>query len=355
MNPPAPFPVERSSGLIGHSSGAELTLEWQATPAWRVFAGYTELRVHSEPQPGNMDLTSDRNIARDPNHQLILRSLFNLSSRWELDPTVRYVGQISNDQVPAYIEADLHLGWHPAPRVDVFRGGTEPPARPPRRVQRPEWAARNRPQRLRPRAHGVSNRALIRRDPARGKRTAPAGSARSCWPSCWPGRRLRPRRRLRRPSPEYQVKAVFLFNFAQFVDWPDQTFSDAGAPLVIGVLGDDPFGAYLDELVRNEKIGKHPLAVRRFGRVQDITECHILFVSRAEAGQFDRIAAELKDRSLLTVGDTDSFKPHGGMVRFVMENGKIRLRINVESAKACGLTISSKLLRWATIVTQEKG
>jgi iron complex outermembrane recepter protein len=111
LNPPSPFPIERSSGLMGHSSGAELTLEWQATPAWRMFAGYTELRVHTESQSGNMDLTSDRNIARDPNRQFILRSLLNLSTRWELDATVRYVGEITNDHVPAYTEADVHLGW----------------------------------------------------------------------------------------------------------------------------------------------------------------------------------------------------------------------------------------------------
>jgi iron complex outermembrane receptor protein len=115
LNPPAPFPIERSSGLLGHSSGAELTLEWQATAAWRLFAGYTALRVHSEAQPGNMDLTSDRNMSRDPNQQFVLRSLLNLSARWELDATVRAVGPISHDNVPGYVEADLHLGWHAAP------------------------------------------------------------------------------------------------------------------------------------------------------------------------------------------------------------------------------------------------
>ena len=158
------------------------------------------------------------------------------------------------------------------------------------------------------------------------------------------------------PSPEYQVKAVFLFNFAQFVDWPAKAFPDAAAPLVIGVLGEDPFGPYLDELVRNEKISGRPLVVRRFRTAQEITgDCHILFVSHALAGQFDKIAPALQGRSLLTVGDAENFSRQGGMVRFVTESGKIRLRINVESAKECGLTISSKLLRWATIVTKEKG
>ena len=158
----------------------------------------------------------------------------------------------------------------------------------------------------------------------------------------------------RGPPPEYQVKAVFLFNFAQFVDWPAQAFPEAGAPLVIGVLGEDPFGAYLDELVRNEKIGNRPLVVRRFRGSQDMGECHILFVSRSPAGQFDKLVPELRGRPLLTVSDTENFNRLGGMVRFVTENGKIRLRINVDAAKESGLTISSKLLRWATIVTREK-
>ncbi|SDR71325.1 TonB-dependent receptor [Opitutus sp. GAS368] len=113
LNPPAAFPIARNSGLRGHSSGAELTMEWRVTDTWRLHAGYTELRVHTERQPGNTDLTSDRNIARDPNRQLTLRSQFDLSSRWEFDSTARYVGPINNQVVPGYTELDLRLGWHP--------------------------------------------------------------------------------------------------------------------------------------------------------------------------------------------------------------------------------------------------
>jgi len=114
LNPPAQFPVERSSGLRGHSSGAELTLDWRVTDAWRLHAGYNELRVHTERQPGNTDVTSDRNIARDPGRQLTLRSQLDLSARWELDSTIRYVGRINNQVVPGYTELDLRLGWHPS-------------------------------------------------------------------------------------------------------------------------------------------------------------------------------------------------------------------------------------------------
>ncbi len=153
---------------------------------------------------------------------------------------------------------------------------------------------------------------------------------------------------------EYQLKAVFLFNFAQFVEWPTRAFSGPTTPLVIGVLGEDPFGAYLDELVRGEKIGDRPLVVRRYHRVEDLTDCHILFICRSEARDLDRIIASLKGRSVLTVSDVDTFTRQGGMVRFALEDGRIRLRINVEAAKACGLKISSKILRPGTVVTPGK-
>lgn len=155
-------------------------------------------------------------------------------------------------------------------------------------------------------------------------------------------------------SDEYKVKAAFLFNFAQFVEWPASAFRAADAPLVIGILGEDPFGAYLDELVSGEKIENRPLIVRRFKRAEDIAECHILFISGSETGELEKIVARLKGRSLLTVSDMDTFTRRGGMVRFFMEEGKIRLRINVDRAKANGLIISSKILRPATVVTDEK-
>ena len=156
------------------------------------------------------------------------------------------------------------------------------------------------------------------------------------------------------PSNEYQVKAVFLFNFAQFAEWPASAFRMPSSPLVIGVLGEDPFGAYLDELVKGEKIGAHPLQVQRFASVKDLPPCHILFISRSETERLDQIMPLLKDRSILTVSDVDTFTRHGGLVRFVTVDGKIRLRIYLDGAKAAGLTISSKIVRPATIVTPEK-
>ena len=153
---------------------------------------------------------------------------------------------------------------------------------------------------------------------------------------------------------EYQLKAVFLFNFAQFVDWPQESFPEAQTPLVIGVLGEDPFGTYLDEIVSGETVNNRPLEIQRYRRVDEIKTCHILFISQSESKQLEQIVAALKGRSILTVSDSAGFTRQGGMIRFVTDKNKLRLRINLEAATAANLTISSKLLRPAEIVTPGK-
>ncbi len=152
------------------------------------------------------------------------------------------------------------------------------------------------------------------------------------------------------PPQEYQLKAVFLFNFAQFVDWPPKAFPEAQTPLIIGVLGQDPFGVYLDETVRGETVNNRPLTVQRYHRVEEIKTCHVLFISRSEVDRLEKILADLKGRNILTVSDAEGFAARGGMIRFIIEKNKIRLRINLEAAKDADLVISSKLLRPAEIV-----
>ena len=153
---------------------------------------------------------------------------------------------------------------------------------------------------------------------------------------------------------EYEVKAAFLNDFAQFVEWPADAFVGVKSPIVIGILGDDPFGDSLGEIVRDENVDNRPVVIKRYQRVQDIKACQILFISQSENKRLEEICAGLKDRSILTVGDFDGFAKRGGMIRFVTEKNKIRFRINVEAAKAANLTISSKLLRLAEIITPGK-
>jgi hypothetical protein len=154
---------------------------------------------------------------------------------------------------------------------------------------------------------------------------------------------------------EYQVKAVFLFNFSHFVDWPPQAFASSTAPFVIGILGEDPFGARMEEVVRGEHINAHPLVVHRFRSVGEIGDCQILFIDRSEGARLEQILAALNHRSTLTVSELDRSSKRGVMIQFVTENDRIRLRINAEAARAAELSISSKLLRLAEIVSTSTG
>ncbi len=155
-------------------------------------------------------------------------------------------------------------------------------------------------------------------------------------------------------SKEYQIKAAFLFNFAQFVQWPEGSFTDTNAPFRIGVLGDDPFDGFLDETVRGEKVEGHPLVVQRYRDGDEIKDCQILFISRSEAKQTEQVLADLKGKNVLTVGDIDGFIKNGGVVRFVTEQNKIHLKISPEAAKQANLVISSKILRLSELVEPGK-
>lgn len=149
---------------------------------------------------------------------------------------------------------------------------------------------------------------------------------------------------------EYDVKAVFLFHFVQFVDWPPPAFADARAPFVICVLGTDPFGAALDDIVRGEQVDGRALKIDRHQQPTQLDGCHILFIDRSMRDALPAILARLGDHPTLTVGDFDGFARAGGMIRFVTFGQRIRLHINLEATRAAQLNISSKLLRPARIL-----
>jgi hypothetical protein len=149
---------------------------------------------------------------------------------------------------------------------------------------------------------------------------------------------------------EYDLKAAFLFNFAQFVEWPPEAFPDASSPFVICILGDDPFGKSLDEIVANEAIRNRRVVVRRHRDMQEISTCHILYVGASETPRLSQVLAALAGRHILTVGETDLFTTHNGIIQFLVVENRLRLRINVEAAKMAKLSISSQLLRQAEIV-----
>jgi hypothetical protein len=149
-----------------------------------------------------------------------------------------------------------------------------------------------------------------------------------------------------------KVEAVYLLNFGRFVSWPANDFPDARAPLIIGVLGRDPFGSFLDEVVKGESINHRPVVVRRYASVRDVRTCHILYVSESESTRLEAVFAELDDRHILTVSDITDFAYRGGIVQFLKERERIRFRINLHRAKKSSLELSAKLLRPAEVVFQ---
>jgi hypothetical protein len=149
---------------------------------------------------------------------------------------------------------------------------------------------------------------------------------------------------------EYQIKAAFLVNFMQFVTWPPAAFTNADAPFCIGVLGDDPFGAALDQAVRGETVHHHKVVVQRTQRVEDCKDCQMIFVSRSEEKNLAVILPSLNSGPILTVGETRDFARRGGVINFFLEGNKVRFEINPTVAQRGKLKISAQLLNLGKIV-----
>jgi hypothetical protein len=156
-------------------------------------------------------------------------------------------------------------------------------------------------------------------------------------------------------SSEYLIKAGFIFNFAKFVDWPAAAFSQPDSPIVIGILGTDPFGTIIDKTVQDKRIGARGFVVKRLkwgADPKDLRECKILFVGASERAHLDELVQILRGLPILTVGETPGFAERGGVIRFVLEDNRVRFEVNVDAARQADLTISSRLLTLARIIQQ---
>lgn len=147
---------------------------------------------------------------------------------------------------------------------------------------------------------------------------------------------------------EYALRSVFLYNFCNFIEWPNSAFGSPSDPLVIGVIGDDPFGSLLREAVEGEKYHGRPIQIEHYRSPKEIRRCHILFIPRSENDRLEAIVAAVGSRGgVVTVGETDDFLDRGGMIALPADHNRVRLRINASALRAASLTVSSKLLRVA--------
>lgn len=145
-------------------------------------------------------------------------------------------------------------------------------------------------------------------------------------------------------SLEYEVKASYLYNFIQFIDWPEDAFDNGD--FNICVLGTDRFGTALDVL-HGERVGRRVVRVQRFDRAGAAAgaRCHVMFVSRTEDSA--QVLQMVVHKAVLTVGEAPGFTAHGGVINLVEAQGRIRFHVNVKAAQRAGLTVSSRLLKLA--------
>ena len=144
---------------------------------------------------------------------------------------------------------------------------------------------------------------------------------------------------------EYELKAAFLSRFAEFVTWPGKAFSSPGAPIIIGVMGDDPFGGALEREVKGKTVSDRKVVIRRVRSTDDLKNCHIAFISNSERSRFGEIVASLGGANVLTVGDTEQFAQQGGAIGFKVIGPAVRFEINNGAAQRAGLGLSSRLLK----------
>lgn len=158
-------------------------------------------------------------------------------------------------------------------------------------------------------------------------------------------------------SSEYLIKAGFIYNFANLVQWPSTSFSEADSPIVIAILGEDGFGTTLDRVLQGKKSDGHPFVVKRFRSVSELVksignprECQILYVGSSALPESSEAIRVVKGLPILTIGKIPGFAKNGGIINLVLEDNRIRFEVNVQAAKDADLNISSRLLALARIV-----
>jgi hypothetical protein len=152
-------------------------------------------------------------------------------------------------------------------------------------------------------------------------------------------------------TPEYQVKAAFLYNFIKFVEWPGDGRAGAPSTLCLGILGKDPFGDAL-EVVRGKTAKGRTIVVVHFRRVEEVKDCDVLFISDSEKGQLAQTLKYLQNFPVLTVADLEGFCQAGGIIGLIEARKKVSFEVNIAAARRAGLRISSQLLKLARAVIE---
>jgi len=150
---------------------------------------------------------------------------------------------------------------------------------------------------------------------------------------------------------EYQIKAAFLFHFAQLTTWPASALPPGDESFVICTVNGDPFDGSLEKTIGSKKVQGHAIKVAHLRRAAEAHNCHIAFVPELQHGEMSAVVNDLGNLPILTVGDDESFIQYGGMVAFRRENDRLRFDVNLAAITKSSLNVSSMLLSLARTVS----
>jgi hypothetical protein len=157
---------------------------------------------------------------------------------------------------------------------------------------------------------------------------------------------------LRAESPlqrEYEIKAAYLYNFINYIEWPENAFPAPGGTIVVGIVGQSPFGAAL-AVLNGKQVKGRTVALKQITDIKDLDQCQIVFINSSEKAHVPELLEKLKESRVLTVSEIDGFAQDGGIINFISEHNKVRFEINPDAARRLGLNISSELLKLAKVV-----
>lgn len=144
---------------------------------------------------------------------------------------------------------------------------------------------------------------------------------------------------------EHDAKAAFVLKLVNFVQWP----SNSGE-LVVGFIGADSTSEALQRMAAGKLVNGRGIVVRRLGQDGDLKACQVIYLGASERKNTASVLERLRGTSVLTVGESDGFGQHGGIVNLLLNEGRIRFEVNPHAAERAHLQISSRLLSLATIV-----
>jgi len=143
---------------------------------------------------------------------------------------------------------------------------------------------------------------------------------------------------------EQRVKAAYLYKFAGYIEWPAKSFSRSDTPVTIGVMGNELLAAELIQAVTGRTVNDRVVTVKRLKAGDSLAGIHVLFIGKTESARLNQLAQSAQPRSILTVTESDGALAHGSVINFVLNDGRVRFEIALDSAEKSGLKLSSRLL-----------